>query len=277
MKTSVSVVIPCYFCAHTIDRAVKSIVQQTLRPSEVILVNDGSKDDTWKILQKLQAEYEENWIKIVDLKLNYGPSKARNIGWDLATQDYIAFLDADNAWHPEKIAFQYLWMCNNPHVLVSGHAPPGSLSNSNKYNLEPILLNQDVKARVVTKKQILKSNPFETSSIMIKRNIHYRFDNKQRYCEDYFLWMQICLDQQIIYLLDKQLTYVYKQPKSLSSNIVKMRLGDINNFWKLWRNNRINLAEMIFLISKSLIKFMILLISPKLHSYMKYILYSHKN
>ncbi|MBD2197805.1 MULTISPECIES: glycosyltransferase family 2 protein [Calothrix] len=275
METSVSVVIPCYCCAKTIDRAVQSIAKQTLRPSEVILVNDGSQDDTWQILQKLQDEYEKNWIKVIDLKLNYGPSVARNIGWDLATQDYIAFLDADNAWHREKIAFQYIWMCNNPHVLVSGHAPNQSIIDTNLQEI--VLLNQEVKASIVTKKQMLRSNPFETSSIMIKRNIEYRFDSKQKYCEDYFLWMQLSLDEQVIYLLDQSLTYVYKQPKSLSSNIFRMRLGDIHNFWKLWKSKRIKFAEMLLLMIKSLLKFMIFLISPKFHSHLKNIWLSYSN
>ncbi|WP_027402945.1 glycosyltransferase family 2 protein [Aphanizomenon flos-aquae] len=275
METSVSVIIPCYNCSNTIERSVDSIAKQSLNPGEVILINDGSKDNTWEILQKLQNKYDKNWIKIIDLKSNSGPSVTRNVGWDLATQDYIAFLDADNAWHPEKIAFQYLWMCANPHVLVCGHEPPRSISNS--YPLEPTLLNKEFKTCAVTKNQILMSNPFETSSIMLRRDINYRFDSGQRYCEDYFLWMQICLDNHSLYLLDVQLTYVYKIPKSLSSNLVKMRLGDISNFWKLWKSDKITFQNMIFLTGRSLLKFIILLISPKFHANTKYFLSSIHN
>ncbi|AFY32514.1 glycosyltransferase family 2 protein [Calothrix sp. PCC 7507] len=270
MEPSVSVIIPCYCCSDTISRSVDSIAKQTLIPAEVILVNDGSKDGTWEILQHLQDKYKKNWIKIINLTSNSGPSVARNVGWDLATQDYIAFLDADNAWHPEKISFQYGWMCANPLVLGSGHAPP--ISNSNKYPLDTELLNREFQACALTRSQILMYNPFETSSIMLKRNINYRFDSVQRYCEDYFLWMKICLDGQSFFLLDIQLTYVYKQPKSLSTNLLRMRIGDIHNFWKLWKSKKIKFNAMILLTSHSLFKFIVLLISPKLHAKFKYLL-----
>ena len=117
----VSVVIPCYRCADTIARAVTSIAEQTSRPAEVILVDDCSGDDTLATLYELQAEYPQGWVKVIESPKNAGPGTARNLGWEAATQAYIAFLDADDSWHPQKIEMQYGWMSKNPEVALTGH------------------------------------------------------------------------------------------------------------------------------------------------------------
>jgi glycosyltransferase involved in cell wall biosynthesis len=106
MQAPVSAVIPCYNCSETIEKAVDSIAKQTLIPQEVILVNDDSSDHTIDILQNLQNNYGKEWIKIIDLKQNVGPGQARNLGWESADQDYLAFLDADDIWLPEKLEKQ---------------------------------------------------------------------------------------------------------------------------------------------------------------------------
>jgi len=114
----VSVVIPCYRCGATIKRAVDSVAAQTLRPAEVILIEDGSGDNTLEQLYRVQGEHPKDWIKIIALEKNSGPSFARNTGWDAATQPYIAFLDADDSWHPQKTEIQYQWMAAHPKVCV---------------------------------------------------------------------------------------------------------------------------------------------------------------
>ena len=98
-------VVPCYRCAATIERAIASVAAQTQRPQEVILVDDASGDETLQQLYSLQSQYGE-WIKVVALTTNVGAASARNAGWNVATQPYIAFLDSDDAWHPQKVAIQ---------------------------------------------------------------------------------------------------------------------------------------------------------------------------
>jgi glycosyltransferase involved in cell wall biosynthesis len=62
--------------------------------------------------------YGSDWLKIISLKRNGGASIARNIGWEQSTHDYVAFLDADDAWHPRKIEIQYTWMQNHQEVAL---------------------------------------------------------------------------------------------------------------------------------------------------------------
>ncbi|MBC7511115.1 MAG: glycosyltransferase family 2 protein, partial [Ferruginibacter sp.] len=117
----VSVVIPCYRCTSTIRRAILSIAGQTRRPAEIILVDDASPDETLRVLYEIEREYS-GWIKVISSKMNLGPAAARNIGWNLASQPFIAFLDSDDAWHPKKIEIQYYYMHKHPRISLSGHS-----------------------------------------------------------------------------------------------------------------------------------------------------------
>ena len=108
-KVSVSVIIPCYQCTSTIQRAVDSVAQQSLLPREVILVDDASDDETLEMLYSIQKSYGSNWVKVLSLKTNGGPSLARNAAWELVDSSYVAFLDADDSWHPQKIEIQFSW------------------------------------------------------------------------------------------------------------------------------------------------------------------------
>src|SRR5438309_8195778 len=105
----VSVIIPCYRCAATIERAMLSVAEQSVRPAEAILIDDASGDNTFAVMEKIRNKYGD-WIRIVALPMNQGAAAARNAGWHAATQPYIAFLDADDAWHPRKIEIQYGYM-----------------------------------------------------------------------------------------------------------------------------------------------------------------------
>jgi glycosyltransferase involved in cell wall biosynthesis len=115
----VSAVIPCFRCARTLERAVESVIAQTVPPMEVILVDDCSGDATRALMEQLQRRCEPDWIRLVFLEVNAGAASARNAGWDLARGDYVAFLDADDAWHPRKIEVQYKYMNSNPFVTPS--------------------------------------------------------------------------------------------------------------------------------------------------------------
>lgn len=207
MTASVSTIIPCYRCSKTIYRAVNSVAKQTLLPAEVILIDDGSGDDTLQVLQQLQHDYGKDWIKIVSLKENCGAAVARNTGWDLASHNYIAFLDADDAWHPEKIAIQYSWMLKNPEVVLSGHH---AVVHNTKQQLKYGSIPSSIKIKNIGRRQILFSNRFSTSSVMIKRDIPQRFHSSLSYSEDYLLWLEIILAGNRACVLSFPISYYFK-------------------------------------------------------------------
>ena len=96
----VSVVIPTFNCGRYVEDAVESVLNQTYRRLEVIVVDDGSTDDTGTKLKK----YKER-VQVVTQE-NQGSSKARNVGLDLSRGEYVAFLDADDRWRPGKLKWQ---------------------------------------------------------------------------------------------------------------------------------------------------------------------------
>ncbi|NMG08832.1 glycosyltransferase family 2 protein [Brasilonema sp. UFV-L1] len=209
MIASVSTIIPCYRCSKTIARAVDSVAKQTLRPTEVILVDDGSGDDTLEVLLQLQRDYGKDWLKVVALKENSGPAVARNTAWDMASHDYIAFLDSDDAWHPEKIAIQYSWMLKNPEIVLSGHRVVIQKEKT-QFNHERIPSN--IKSQKIDRNKILFSNVFCTSSVMMKRAINQRFSPSLRYSQDYFLWIEIILSGSQAKVLNFTGSYYFKHP-----------------------------------------------------------------
>ena len=116
---SVSVIVPVFNSATTILRALDSIFSQTTQPQEIIIVDDASTDDSCAVIEK----YIENKLtaKLLRFASNRGPSAARNAGWAVASGDYVAFLDADDAWHRKKLETQFLFMQDNPEFAITGH------------------------------------------------------------------------------------------------------------------------------------------------------------
>jgi glycosyltransferase involved in cell wall biosynthesis len=258
MEADVSAIIPCYRCSDTIVRACESVACQTLRPAELILVDDGSGDHTLDTLLQIQSAYSRDWVKVIHLERNRGASVARNVAWNTAVCNYVAFLDADDVWHPEKIAFQYSWMRDNSRATATGHKcvmvdPDRPLVASE--------VNSSFKAHYLSKRKLLLSNPFVTPSFMFKRKLEYRFDPRRKYAEDFLLLLQLGLDGNPIAMLDAELVYVFKKlgKTGISSNLWKMRYGDIKNYWSLWNSQRINYAVMTALTAYSMFKFIILL------------------
>ena len=105
-QKSVSVIIP-YFKAHdTIERAVESVLAQTRKVKETIIINDCS--NTIEDDKKLAALNQIEGVKVVSLKENIGCGPSRNKGIEVATGEYLAFLDSDDAWTKDKIEVQML-------------------------------------------------------------------------------------------------------------------------------------------------------------------------
>lgn len=129
MNNIISVIIPVYNAEKYLVRCVNSVLSQTYENIELVLVNDGSKDNSLKICKKLQSE--DTRIKVID-KENEGASVARNVGLDAATGDYIMFIDADD-WIEENM-FSFLISCmlseDNVDVAVCNHYIEGHNSEN---------------------------------------------------------------------------------------------------------------------------------------------------
>jgi len=258
--TGVSVIIPAYNSASTIIRALQSVAAQTLAPLEIIVVDDASSDTT-RDLATTFASSASIPLRVLTQATNSGPSAARNAGWDAATGDYIAFLDADDQWHPHKIELQYPAMHNQPEITMSCHGHHFSSSTT----WADISAN-DTKASPVSFHKFLIRNRCATPTVMLKRNISERFDSRKRFAEDYLLWMQITAAHGPALRLEAQLAHCSNPGyggTGQSGQMLKMELSEIAGFVTLRKSKAIGFGTLGTVVIWSWIKFGIRLFDSK--------------
>jgi glycosyltransferase involved in cell wall biosynthesis len=250
----VSVVIPCYRCSQTLERAVVSVAEQTVLPMELILVDDGSADETRSVLSDLLSKYPSGWIRLVLLDKNVGAASARNAGWDKALGDFVAFLDADDSWHPRKIELQYQFMTGKPDIVVSGHAHV-------QVDAVPVPVPVAFDAQVfdsISTLYVLLKNPFITPSFMVRRDLSFRFLAGRRYMEDHYFLMQVSVAGLGIAKMNFPLAFIYKNifgVAGLSADLWGMQRSELENYALLRYERRISLIAVLFLKGYSWLKF----------------------
>jgi glycosyltransferase involved in cell wall biosynthesis len=174
---NISVVIPAYNAESVIIGAIESVVAQC-RPeiTEIIVVNDASIDSTSSVTKT----FKDSKVKVVDLEKNHGPAAARNRGIEVATGEWVAFLDADDRWLPGKIEAQI--------QLASQHPDLSLLCTGVKGGHEPCDVSILELADFVT------HNPVATSTVMVKRSSVQAvdgFDERFSGAEDLDLWLRL--------------------------------------------------------------------------------------
>ena len=258
--TSVSVIIPAYNSANTIIRALQSVAAQTLAPLEIIVVDDARTDTTHDLVTTF-ASSSSIPVRVVTQTINSGPSAARNAGWDRAIGDYIAFLDADDQWHPRKIELQYPIMQTQPEVTMSCHGH--HFSSSTTWTDIP---NNDTKATPVSFRKFLIRNRCATPTVMLKRLITERFDSRKRFAEDYLLWMQITASHGPALRLEAQLAHCSNPGyggSGQSGQLLKMELSEIGGFVTLRKSKAIGFGTLGTVVIWWWIKFGIRLFDSK--------------
>jgi len=258
--TSVSVIIPAYNSASTIIRALQSVAAQTLAPLEIIVVDDASSDATRDLVATF-ASSSPIPVRVLTQTTNSGPSAARNAGWDAATGDYIAFLDADDQWHPRKIELQYPVMNNQPEITMSCHGHHFSSSTTWAQ-----ITAADASATPISFHKFLIRNRCATPTVMLKRDISERFDSRKRFAEDYLLWMQIAAAHGPALWLEAQLAHCSNPGyggSGQSGQLLKMELSEISGFVALRKSKAIGFGTLGTVVIWSWIKFGIRLFDSK--------------
>lgn len=248
----VSVVIPCYRCSQTLGRAVLSVAEQTVLPMELILVDDGSADETRSVLSDLLSKYPSGWIRLVLLDQNVGAASARNAGWDKALGDFVAFLDADDSWHPRKIELQYQLMTARPDVVVSGHGHVQVDAEPKPVSFDALVFDS------ISTLYVLLKNPFITPSFMVRRDLSFRFLAGRRHMEDHYFLMQVSVAGLEIAKMNLPLAFIYKNifgDAGLSADLWGMQRSELGNYALLRHERRISLIAVLFLKGYSWLKF----------------------
>lgn len=244
-EVKVSVVIPMYNSMSYITRALDSVVAQTYPVHEIIVVDDGSKDDSVRIVRCYIQNHEKSPIMLIT-QVNRGPAVARNNGIMVASGNVIAFLDADDSWTQTKIAEQIRYLHMNPYVgLISTRHSTGKLRNT-------------ISATQVSFFSLLLLNQIITSSVIVKKTVLEDvglFSNK-KYSEDYELWLRIANKYSVI-ILNQGLTCYTISYSGLSSKLWKMENAELGNYSSLLSDHRISFVGYLLICSFSLLKYAI--------------------
>jgi glycosyltransferase involved in cell wall biosynthesis len=180
----VSAVIPTHNRGQAVERAVTSALAQTYRPLEVVVVNDGSTDDTAQRLVKIRSQE----LRVVSYQRNVGPAQARNAGIAHASGSYVAFLDSDDVWEPWKIEAQMASFRTGPPELGAVYSGRRiNLPDGNRMDIRP-------KHRGDIYGALLCRNPVVLPTVMVRRAVLDdvgSFDPAMPACEDWELMLRI--------------------------------------------------------------------------------------
>jgi len=204
-KPKISVVMPTYNRALYIVEAIKSVQNQTLRDSELIVVDDGSTDDTEKIVRGIAAT--DPRISFYKNERNLGIAKTRNRGVGLAKADYVAMLDSDDVWvSPDKLAKQLSFFEHNDRLGIVGTNASFMDESGKPIGKRTRFPSDDGDIR----RTELYRNMLMQSSLVIRKSAIEKaggYDPKFTVCDDHDLWLKIGIDWQFMILPSANLTY----------------------------------------------------------------------
>ncbi len=192
MTPSVSVIIPSFNRASVLPRALDSVLAQTHEATEIIVVDDGSSDETSALVER-----DYPGAKLLT-QGNQGVSSARNAGASVSTGEWLAFLDSDDEWLPEKLSHQLACARDNPHI---------SLIHSDE-----IWIRRGVRVNQMRKHRKSGGQIFEyclprcvisPSAVMMSKALFDRlggFDEDLPACEDYDLWLRVSHQYEVAYI-----------------------------------------------------------------------------
>ena len=226
----ISVIIPTYNRKKYIKRAIDSVIRQSYKPFEIIVIDDGSTDGTYELIKK---SYSSSQISL-EKQINNGVSSARNKGVKLANGDWIAFLDSDDEWFENKLELQVreikksktFMICHTNEIWIRNGIRVNQMKKHQKYGgfiFEKCL-------------DMCRISP---SSVMIHRCIFDEiglFDEDLIICEDYDLWLRISSKYPVLYLDSMLIKKFGGHEDQLSKNINGIEQFRIQSLEKILKN-----------------------------------------
>ncbi len=232
MNSKVSVIIPMYNSEKYIEKCINSVIEQTYNNIEILIINDCSTDSSLNIVKNIKDER----IKVITFTENKGVSIARNEGINLATGDYICFIDSDDFWVKEKIEKQLEFIEKNNYEFI--------YSNYSFFRNEKILKTTHVPLKL-TYEQAIKNTTIFISTVMLDMKKLKKEDlymPNLKIGQDTSVWWKILKKGVTAYGMDEVLTYYRVSNKSLSSNKIKAVLGA----WKIYLREDMNFFKRLY-------------------------------
>ena len=214
----ISVIIPVYNGDSTIRETIQSVLNQTESDFELIVINDGSRDTTLDIIASIQ----DPRLKVFSYP-NAGPSASRNRGFSHTRSEFIAFLDADDLWTPDKLELQLTALLKNPQAAVA-YSWTDHIDECGQF-ISPgphVTLSGDVYARL-----LLGNFLSNGSNVLIRRQALTEvggFDELLTHGEDWDMWLRLAARYHFVAVPYAQILYRIST-NSASYNISKMEAG----------------------------------------------------
>lgn len=230
----VSVIVPVYNAEDFMRETIDSILAQTYKDIEIICIDDMSKDSSRSIIEDYASKHEN--IRPILLEENGGVSNARNVGIANARGRYIAFLDSDDVWLPEKIEKQIEFMNKNKYAFT--------FTSYRFMDADSNLLNTVVHAKKeLTYEKLLRQNAISCLTVVIDREYIEDIYMPKIHHEDYAAWLRILKKGHNAYGLDEVLAKYRTRQNSLSGNKIKAAGWT----WNILRNEeKLGLVKAIY-------------------------------
>lgn len=210
----ISVVIPTYNRATTIEKCLDSVLNQTYKDIEVIIVDDCSTDDTVSVVEQYSKKTDK--IKLYVLEKNSGACVARNYGVSKSKGEYIAFQDSDDIWRSNKLESQYNTLVQNNSDVVFCAMQLNYSDGNHRGKKVP---NNSYKKGFINFDLLLEKSVISTQTIFGKKECFERvqFDPNMPRLQDWDLMLRVVKEFKVFYL-DEVLVDAYVQKNSISGN-----------------------------------------------------------
>lgn len=229
LNPKVSVVMPAYNAERFIKSALDSVLEQSFLFWELIIVNDGSTDHTREIIDSYSLR--DNRVKGVSHERNRGLAAARNTGMYSVMGDYVAFLDSDDCWLPDKLEKQVNFMNEFPHIRAVFTGAERIDENGNIIEAWDVLRKKFPDLYVTTSLLIIKRNIVvgSGSAVMIHRSLIDEvgyFDEAMTAAEDWDYWYRISKHTDLV-CLPNNLVQIRRHGASLQTDLPNLLIGKL--------------------------------------------------
>ncbi len=214
---SASVLVPCRNAAETIGRTLASLRGQSRRDFEIVVVDDGSEDQTAAIVNRFRALP----VQLIQ-SAHLGVSHARNLGLRHARAPIVCFLDADDAWFGSTLERQLATLTSTDATLVFGDCVLEGAGYSKRTRLSSAVVQPDQPTLI----DLLEQRPVPLSTVACWREpivLAGGFDQSLESCEDYDLWYRLLLRNAVFRRIPRLLARILIRPSGLSADLTRYR------------------------------------------------------
>lgn len=253
----VSVIIPNFNRGELIERTLRSVMMQQYKDLEIIVVDNCSTDNSIYVIEKLAIQ--DSRIKLIKLSKNSGgPAEPRNIGMRASKGDYLAFIDSDDLWHPEKIKIQLDFLKKHNASFVSSE----KINFINENDVSEIMLDSmtcdDIEYERINFSKLIKQNIINGPSVLLSRDIiiGYSFKEGKEYIavEDYYLWLKLHENIKYSYKLKKPLLYYRVSSDSITPHPFRSVRQKLKLYLKYDFNEKISIFGRLRLVTNYLLR-----------------------